>query len=305
MGGYRGGAGALACVLALACAACAGARGGGAPPRSREEPEEGRRRAPRDREEPGERTATPETPVGTPAGKAPPSRVRGVFDISFGEPFTHGRVAMDGSSASAVGSPRSEVFSLDLDILFGKWMASHELSTTFLPAGLGLAEPSSPLSTVRSHYGNWDLVLGPKVLEIPAETGGTSRPGRSPSPTFRLDAFAGVRFHRFSEWDGFRGFLPGSHGSVGWTDPIAGLRAEWMATGDLAFRLRGDTKFSGVGSDHAWRASAAVVFWASRGASLTLGWAASSIHFERGRGRGAVRYDVLLDGPFLALEIRF
>ncbi len=315
----------LALLLALPAAACAAARG-----------EEGDRgpRFPGDGADPGPRFVDDGSQGGDNGGKpakAPKHRkekpprepekpegkkgsflkVHGNLDLTFWYPYTRGDVAMDGGTAATTGGPHAESFSLDIDLLFDRFIVTHGINTTFLPSDLAL-RTSGLVSTTRSQYGSWELAAGPKLLEVKEEASDAAaavdspkRKPRSSASLFRLDSFVGIRAHRFSDQDKVLGFLPDSRSSFGWKDPIAGLRAEWVPSPDFAFRVRGDRKFSGTGSDCAWRASAAVVFFASSRASLAVGWAVSHVRYDTGRPPFEDRYALDLSGPFAAFEFRF
>jgi len=123
-------------------------------------------------------------------------------------------------------------------------------------------------------------------------------------PDFELGVLAGVRYTFISTKIEFRG-LPGGdlrlEDSVGWVDPIAGLRARLRIDDRWFVGLEGDIGGFGTGSDLIWQAHAHLGCRIRDGWSALLGY--RGLGFEREGSRSSA--DLTSHGPYAGLVFEF
>ena len=97
--------------------------------------------------------------------------------------------------------------------------------------------------------------------------------------------------------------------SVGWVDPLVGLRLRHQFAPGLNFVASGDVGGFGVGSQFSWQALAAInydfcvrnnVIW-----SGMLGYKALFADYSKGSGLTRYEYDITIHGPILGITARF
>ena len=239
--------------------------------------------------------------TGGPPGPGP----RGVVALSAWAPALQARAFAEGGSKSTDGSPRVGALGTSAAVLFDRWALTWDSATVFLPTDPDLSG-GAVVAGSSTRYARACLAAGPKILEVPAAAGEPPGSAARGPPLLRLDALAGLRVHDLSVVDADLGTGRTIDFRERWADAVAGLRAEGAVVPGVAWRVQGDSAIGGSGSDHAWRACAALVLGPSEGFGIALGWEAQALDYSRGRGPDLVRLDMKsLGGPFLALEIRF
>lgn len=125
---------------------------------------------------------------------------------------------------------------------------------------------------------------------------------------FTLDALAGARIWYISNDVSVTAMHPaiGSrsarHGeSFGWVDPVIGARAFLGLTERLSLQAQADVGGFGAGSDLTWSALATVNYAFTDHLSVSAGYKALDVDYDRG---GHV-YDTRLSGPVLGMTYRF
>lgn len=117
-----------------------------------------------------------------------------------------------------------------------------------------------------------------------------------------LQPLAGVRVHTLSldiDDSGGASFS----GTQTWADGFVGLRADLAIHERVALRARGD--LGAGGSDFTWNALAGVEVKLGDSVALEAGYRALDTDFSDGHGDDRFEYDVLLHGPYVALNFTF
>lgn len=95
-------------------------------------------------------------------------------------------------------------------------------------------------------------------------------------------------------------------GSENWWDPIVGLRYKWQMSEKWRLTLRGDV---GVGfgagdtSDSTWNAVGLIHFQPWKHVGFLGGYRALDVDYETGSGINLFKYDMLMHGPVIAVNI--
>lgn len=120
--------------------------------------------------------------------------------------------------------------------------------------------------------------------------------------THSADVLAGVRYTKVEEGLDFEGDILSLSGSRDLTDPIIGGRYNWRMADKWQLHLYGDIGGFGVGSDLTWMAIGRVDFQAWKHASITAGYRALSIEFEKGEGLKKFDLNLLVHGPIIGIN---
>ncbi len=88
-------------------------------------------------------------------------------------------------------------------------------------------------------------------------------------------------------------------------DPVIGAQAFLPLSKALQLQLRGDVGGFGVGCDFTWQAIARLNWQVSRVVSVGIGYRWLDQDFETGSGRDYFKWDVLTQGPLLAVGVTF
>lgn len=90
-----------------------------------------------------------------------------------------------------------------------------------------------------------------------------------------------------------------------WLDPVVGVQGFLPLSKALELQLRGDIGGFGVGCDFTWQALARLNWQASSALRLGVGYRLLDQDYESGDGPDAFAWDVLQQGPIVALGLRF
>jgi Outer membrane protein beta-barrel domain len=172
-------------------------------------------------------------------------------------------------------------------------------------------------------YDRWALLLDGQYLKLSsdADTPGpafskvevTSQTGiLGPSLAYRplwtkhftLDVLAGIRaWWVDTELELKPGQLPGVtvDQSKSWVDPIIGVRFGWQFADNWFLRAVGDVGGFGAGSDLTWQAFAGVGYQFHRHWSVTAGYRALAVDFDK----SGFELDVIMHGPVVGVGFRF
>ncbi len=122
------------------------------------------------------------------------------------------------------------------------------------------------------------------------------------SATFSFAPLAGVRIHYLSLEIEPTGAAEVS-GDKGWADAFVGFRTSVSFTDSFSIFARADV--GAGGSDFTWNALAGFEYRFNSWGSLLLGYRGLDIDYSDGSGPDEFSYDLLLHGPFIAMEVRF
>jgi hypothetical protein len=191
------------------------------------------------------------------------------------------------------------VFQGRLRASYGRWTFRAAGSTLTLGDGAEFSE--GPVSGI-------DAELGLDLFQ--ADVGyllGKSIVGGScdcPS-TLSYDVFAGFRYFNVDAAIEARGVLAKVSGSKDFFDPIIGARATLNLGNRWSIDLEGDLGGFGVGSDLSWSLRAGVRYQVARWFSAEVGYKLLDIDYAEGAGANRFEWDMLLSGPYLALNFHF
>jgi hypothetical protein len=123
------------------------------------------------------------------------------------------------------------------------------------------------------------------------------------------DVLGGARYNRL---EGNIGLQTPEHafdigGVRDWWDPFVGPRLIWQATEQFSLRARGDVGGFGIEncSHLVWQIIASVECDITKNILIELGYRLLDTDFETGSGADHFTYDVLMQGPYLALGVKF
>lgn len=120
-----------------------------------------------------------------------------------------------------------------------------------------------------------------------------------------FDVLGGLRYTKVEEDLEFeRDLLPLS-GSRNLTDPIIGGRYNWKMAEKWLLQLYGDIGGFGVGSDLTWAATGRIDYQIWKHASISAGYRALSLEFEKGEGERRFDLGLLLHGPILGIKFHW
>jgi hypothetical protein len=89
----------------------------------------------------------------------------------------------------------------------------------------------------------------------------------------------------------------------GWVDPIIGARYKYNITEKWSVLLRGDIGGFTVGSDFTWNLVGLIYFQPWKHVGFAGGYRALDVDYESGSGLSKFKYDVLMYGPILGVNI--
>ena len=93
--------------------------------------------------------------------------------------------------------------------------------------------------------------------------------------------------------------------SKSWIDPLVGARFEVPMGKKWAFVGRGDIGGFGLGSDLAWQATAHFDWQISPHVGMAFGYELLDMDYDDGEGPDEFRYDMTMQGPFVAVTFAF
>lgn len=119
-----------------------------------------------------------------------------------------------------------------------------------------------------------------------------------------FDVLAGFRY---TDQETGIDIRPGPEAKVSesWWDPIVGGRWIWNFGRQWQFTARGDIGGFGVGSDFTWNASSLFIWQPWKHVALAAGYRALDQDYESGTGPERYKWDVLLHGPLVGIDIRW
>ena len=121
----------------------------------------------------------------------------------------------------------------------------------------------------------------------------------------QFDIVAGVRYNEVKlEYD-IRNLPFDNRRTENWWDPVVGVRYRYPIADRWTLQLRGDIGGFGIGSDFTWQTIGLIDYQPWKYVSLVGGYRALSLDYETGSGSEVFKYDVLLHGPVLGLNIRW
>jgi hypothetical protein len=181
------------------------------------------------------------------------------------------------------GEATRKQWSILADIMY----LSLEVDDTPLPAG-----PAS----VRQDQGIFEFAAAYDV------SSGSLSNDSGEHAKFSFAPLGGVRIHYLSlelEPSGAREVSR----DKGWVDAFIGVRGGVSFTESFSIFARADV--GAGGSDFTWNALAGVEYRFNSWGSLLAGYRGLDIDYSDGSGADAFSYDMLLHGPFIAMEVRF
>lgn len=121
-------------------------------------------------------------------------------------------------------------------------------------------------------------------------------------------AFEGLGGARYFDMDvevKAAGTTVSTGGKQEWLDPIIGLRYIWQISEKWRLSLRGDIGGFGIGdaSDFAWNAVGLIGWQPWKHVGFLGGYQALDVDYETGSGINKFKFDMLMHGPLLAVNI--
>jgi hypothetical protein len=93
--------------------------------------------------------------------------------------------------------------------------------------------------------------------------------------------------------------------SEAWADPVIGWRAAYVFGRRWTFDVQTDLGGFGIASDWTWLLRMGVEWHPTPHVGLKAGWMWIETDYERGSGSDRFVWDVIQDGPYLFLTVRF
>ena len=121
----------------------------------------------------------------------------------------------------------------------------------------------------------------------------------------QFDMVAGVRYNEVKLKYNIRNLPFYDSRTENWWDPVVGVRYRYPIADRWTLQLRGDIGGFGIGSDFTWQTIGLIDYQPWKYVSLVGGYRALSLDYETGSGNDVFKYDVLLHGPVLGLNIRW
>ena len=121
----------------------------------------------------------------------------------------------------------------------------------------------------------------------------------------QFDMVAGVRYNEVKLEYNIRNLPLDNSRTENWWDPVVGVRYRYPIADRWTLQLRGDIGGFGIGSDFTWQTIGLIDYQPWKYVSLVGGYRALSLDYETGSGNDVFKYDVLLHGPVLGLNIRW
>lgn len=155
-----------------------------------------------------------------------------------------------------------------------------------------------------------NLVGKQTILEV----GGFYRVGIWPldsqsSSAITADVLGGARYNRLEGAIGLQ--APERAISIDrareWWDPFLGPRLIWQVTEQFSLRARGDVGGFGIEncSHFVWQINAAAEYAITRNILIEVGYRLLDTDYETDSGPDHFTYDVLMQGPYIALGVKF
>ncbi len=94
-------------------------------------------------------------------------------------------------------------------------------------------------------------------------------------------------------------------GTMGWVDPVIGLRVRHQFSPGRELQLRGDIGGFGVGSDFSWQLFGGYAFELGEGWSGVIGYRALSVDYSEDTSNGTRGIDLIQHGPVLGVNFRW
>ncbi len=118
-----------------------------------------------------------------------------------------------------------------------------------------------------------------------------------------FEPLAGIRYTSLQTDVDILGFPFGIDESEGWVDPIIGVRYKYTISDNWKVLLRGDIGGFTVGSDFTWNLSGLIAFQPWNHVGFVGGYRALDVDYETGSGLRKFKYDVLMHGPIVGVNI--
>ena len=119
-----------------------------------------------------------------------------------------------------------------------------------------------------------------------------------------VDAIAGIRYTSMDVGFTFNNLGQRFDTDYNWTDPIIGLRYNYLIHPQWSLRLFGDIGGFGVGSDFTWQGVVMLKYQPWRNVKIVAGYRAIGADYESS-GANNFTYDAVINGPLIGLDIRF
>ena len=144
-----------------------------------------------------------------------------------------------------------------------------------------------------------------KILDVDLETVMVELVGfyRFTKGPHALEPLAGIRYTSLQTDVDILGVPFGIDESEGWVDPIIGARYKYSITEKWSAILRGDIGGFSVGSDFTWNLAGLIHFQPWKHVGFIGGYRALDVDYETGSGLSKFKYDVLMHGPILGVNI--
>ncbi|MEE9612677.1 MAG: hypothetical protein V3W19_15605 [Desulfatiglandales bacterium] len=120
----------------------------------------------------------------------------------------------------------------------------------------------------------------------------------------QLEALAGIRYTDLDVEIDVVGVPLNTNGNQDWLDPMIGARYNWQISEKWHLSLRGDIGGFGIGdaSDFTWNAVGLINWQPWKHVGFLGGYRAMNQDYETGSGLNKFAYDVLMQGPVLAVK---
>lgn len=121
-----------------------------------------------------------------------------------------------------------------------------------------------------------------------------------------LEVLGGVRVNALRNTLDFKGPLGITvEPKKNWVDPVVGIRFALALNDKWSLWSRLDVGGFGVGSDFTWEINALAVRKFSDRTSLTFGYRALGVNYDKGEGVKRFLYDVTISGPVIGMAMSF
>jgi hypothetical protein len=218
----------------------------------------------------------------------------------------------DGHAGQGANPPKLDISYCDVldNIDLIDCMVPVDLEVRYGPVGVFADLFYVKLSDqVRRDLVSVNLVGKQTILEV----GGFYRldtcPLNSQGSSLTVDVLGGARYNRLAGAIGLE--APQQAISISrareWWDPFVGPRVIWQVTDQFSLRARGDVGGFGIEncSHIVWQINAAAEYDICRNVLIQVGYRLLNTNFETDSGADHFTYNVLMQGPYVALGVKF